>query len=284
MAVFPCARRTRARPGWGSHPAAWAARSASSAPTRSPLCSRILPTSARGPPRHSERGPGGQGGGGGGELRVRQHGMRDVISRRAGRLRSLIEDVMMLSRSAAGPGKKNVVPVPIPALITRAGEDLWLVAQSSAIELQIDAGPEAAIVMGDRVSLDRAVINILSNAIKFSRPGGVVTLTGVLDKAARRVLVTCQDRGVGIPAQDQVDLFTRFFRASNATDQAIPGVGLGLSIVKQIVEEHHGGQLRLTSVEGEGTTVVVDLPLSAGRSPVPDGNDSQADDVFGIRA
>ena len=215
-----------------------------------------------------------------GELTVQQHGMLEVISRSAGRLRSLIEDVMMLSRIEGGPSKKNFVPVPIPALITRAGEDLWLVAQSSAVELEIDAGPEAAIVMGDRVSLDRAVINILSNAIKFSRPGGVVTLTGVLDQAARRVLVTCQDRGVGIPAQDQVDLFTRFFRASNATDQAIPGVGLGLSIVKQIVEEHHGGHLRLTSVEGEGTTVVIDLPLyEASRAAGADGNDSQSRDV-----
>jgi signal transduction histidine kinase len=133
--------------------------------------------------------------------------------------------------------------------------------------LEIDAGPQAASVLGDLASLERAVVNIVSNAIKFSRPGGVVTIKGTLDQGARRVLVTCQDNGIGIPAQDLADLFTRFFRASNATDQAIPGAGLGLSITKQIVEAHRG-ELRLTSVEEEGTTVVMDLPMYHSRHAV----------------
>jgi two-component system, OmpR family, phosphate regulon sensor histidine kinase PhoR len=94
-----------------------------------------------------------------------------------------------------------------------------------------------------------------------------VTIKGTLDQGARRVLVTCQDNGIGIPAQDLADLFTRFFRASNATDQAIPGAGLGLSITKQIVEAHRG-ELRLTSVEEEGTTVVMDLPMYQSRHAV----------------
>ena len=88
-----------------------------------------------------------------------------------------------------------------------------------------------------------------------------MTIRCTLDQGAQRVLFTCQDRGIGIPADDQAKIFTRFYRASNATAQAIPGTGLGLAIVKQIVEDH-GGELRLTSVEGEGTTVVMDLPLS----------------------
>ena len=215
-----------------------------------------------------------------GDLTAQQHGMLEVISRSAARLRSLIEDVMMLSRIEGGASKGNFVPVSIRALITRAGEELWLLAQSSAVELEIDAGPKAAIVLGDKTSLDRAVINILSNAIKFSRPGSVVTITSTLDQEARRVLITCQDHGVGIPFRDQGELFTRFFRASNVTDQSIPGVGLGLSIVKQIVEDHHEGQLRLVSVEGEGTTVVVDLPLyELPPAPGADGNDSQSGGV-----
>jgi signal transduction histidine kinase/CHASE3 domain sensor protein len=215
-----------------------------------------------------------------GELTEQQHGMLEVISRSAGRLRSLIEDVMMLSRIEGGANRDKFVPVSIRALITRAGEELWLLAQSSAVELEIDAGPKAAIVLGDRTSLDRAVINILTNAIKFSRPGNVVTITSTLDQEARRVLITCQDHGVGIPSRDQGELFTRFFRASNATDQSIPGVGLGLSIVKQIVEDHHDGQLRLISVEGEGTTVVIDLPLcQLSQAPAADGNDSQSGGV-----
>lgn len=219
-----------------------------------------------------------------GELTVQQHGMLEVINRNTGRLRSLIEDVMVLSRIEGGVTKANFVEVSIRALITRVGEELRLLAQKNAIELEIDAGPEAAIVLGDKASLDRAVVNILSNAIKFSRPGGVVTIRGTLDQGARRVRITCQDSGVGIPTHDQGDLFTRFFRASNAMHQAIPGTGLGLSIVKQIVEDH-SGELRLVSVEDEGTTVVMDLSLyEPSTTSGTVGNDSHSDDVFIISA
>jgi len=101
-----------------------------------------------------------------------------------------------------------------------------------------------------------------------------VTLGDTLDQGAHRVLISCQDHGVGIPSQDLTELFTRFFRARNATDQSIPGTGLGLSIAKQIVEDHHGGELRLTSVENEGTTVVIDLPSyePSQTQPMVDGD------------
>jgi len=220
-----------------------------------------------------------------GPLNAQQSRMIEVISRNAVRLRSLIEDVLVISRVEGGVAKTDLGEVSIHDLISRVGDDLSVVAQRSAIGLVIDAGPEDAIVMGDWASLDRAVVNILSNAIKFSRPGGVVSIRSTVDEDTRTVTITCQDNGVGIPAQDLADLFTRFFRASNATEQAIPGTGLGLSIAKQIVEEHHGGTLRLESVEEEGTTLFLDLPLyEPPRLEETSGNDSESGDVFGIRA
>ena len=229
-----------------------------------------------------------------GELSAQQHRMLEVISRNTFRLRSLIEDVLVVSRIEGGVNKVNFVEVSIHKLITRVCEELSLLAQGRGIEFEIDAGSQTATVLGDQASLDRVVVNVLDNAIKFSRPGGVVTIKGTLDQGARRVRITCQDHGVGIPAQDLVSLFTRFFRASNATDQSIPGTGLGLSIAQQIVEEHHGGELRLTSVEGKGTTVVIDLPLyepsyelSQAQGAVGNdtmGNGSESADVFRIRA
>jgi two-component system phosphate regulon sensor histidine kinase PhoR len=193
--------------------------------------------------------------------------------------------VLVLSRIEGGVNKANFVEVSIRVLVTRVGEELSLLAHRSGIELQIDAGPQAAVVLGETASLERAVVNILANAIKFSHPGGVVTVIGTLDQDAGRVRITCQDHGVGIPAHDQGDLFTRFYRASNATDQAIPGTGLGLSIAKQIVEDHHGGVLRLISVEHEGTTVFMDLPLyEPSQTSGTVGNDSHSADVFDIRA
>jgi len=220
-----------------------------------------------------------------GELSAQQSAMLEVISRSTSRLRGLIEDVMMLNRIEGGVTKDNFAEVSTRALIIRVTEELMPLAGSGGIELEIDAGPPGATVLGDRASLDRAVVNILSNAIKFSHRGGVVSITGVIDSEADRVLIICQDRGLGIPDDDRGDLFTRFFRASNATNQSIPGTGLGLSIAKQIVEDHHGGQLRLISVEGEGTTVVIDLPCYPREQALATpGNDSMRDGVFGIRA
>jgi signal transduction histidine kinase len=228
-----------------------------------------------------------------GKLTALQHGMLKVIERSATRLRHMIENVLVVSRIEGPVDKTSYVGVSIRALVVGAVEELSVVAAASSIEVEMDAGPETAIVLGDTASLDRAVVNILANAIKFSHPGGVVTIVGALDEGARRVLISCQDRGVGIPAADQANLFTRFFRASNATSQAIPGSGLGLSIAKQIIEDQHGGELRLVSIEDEGTTVVIDLPLyepaqtqgtARSESDSDQGNDSDSDHVFDLRA
>ena len=102
--------------------------------------------------------------------------------------------------------------------------------------------------------------------MKFTPSGGRVDLDVELverqEPEPSLVRIRCRDTGIGIPAEDLERLFVRFFRASNATEKAIPGTGLGLAIVKTIVEGHEG-TLSLHSVEGEGTEVVIDLPLSA---------------------
>jgi len=102
--------------------------------------------------------------------------------------------------------------------------------------------------------------------IKFTPAGGRVRVRVRVDQVAadtgRNVLLEVSDTGMGIPAKDQETLFTRFFRASNATAHNISGTGLGLVIVRTIVE-NHGGTVRLDSTEGRGTTVTVALPLSA---------------------
>ena len=187
--------------------------------------------------------------------------MLEVMERNTNRLRALIEDLLVLNRIESDGQGASGSQVSMRELITHCGQELSPLAGSDGIELAIDAGPEEATVHGDSGRLYRAVVNIVSNAIKFSPAGRVVTINCTVDHESRRVLFTCQDRGIGIPTEDQAHLFTRFYRASNAQDQAIPGTGLGLSIVKQIVEDH-GGELRLSSVEGEGTTIVMDLPLS----------------------
>ncbi|MHB1091239.1 MAG: GAF domain-containing protein, partial [Ilumatobacteraceae bacterium] len=160
-----------------------------------------------------------------GELTGDQRRMLEVMDRNTVRLRRLIDDLLVLNQNQNDGRTVDIVDVSMRRLITDACQDLLVIAQRVAIELDIDTGSESAVVNGDIKQLKSAVANIVSNAIKFSHPGGVVTVRCTLDQSVRRVRVTCQDRGIGIPADDQRQLFTRFFRASNATDQVIPGTG-----------------------------------------------------------
>jgi two-component system phosphate regulon sensor histidine kinase PhoR len=114
------------------------------------------------------------------------------------------------------------------------------------------------------------VMNLLSNAVKFTPAGGSVGIGVGCDGGLAVLRVS--DTGIGIPQRDRKELFTRFFRASNAVEESIPGTGLGLAIVRTIVANHHG-DLDVVSLEGKGTTVTVRIPLLVGEEawqPVPD--------------
>jgi signal transduction histidine kinase len=125
------------------------------------------------------------------------------------------------------------------------------------------------MVDGDPEQLDRVLVNLLSNAVKYTPRGGNVDLT--VGSVAEAAVLTVTDTGIGIPEQDQGSLFTRFFRATNAVEAAIPGSGLGLSIVHSIVTNHHG-DLSVESAQGRGTTVTVRIPLRSGAQTAgPDG-------------
>ena len=115
-------------------------------------------------------------------------------------------------------------------------------------------------MLGDRSRLAQVLDNLISNALKFTPASGRVSVR--VSRTGRDAVVEVADTGVGIPAEEQDRLFERFFRSSNATEQAIPGTGLGLTIAKTIVERHEGS-IEIESAEGKGTTVRVRLPLGA---------------------
>jgi signal transduction histidine kinase len=113
--------------------------------------------------------------------------------------------------------------------------------------------------MGDATRIAQVVDNLVSNALKFTSAAGRVELIASRHGSAVRIEVA--DTGMGIPEGEQPRLFERFFRAEQAQASAIAGAGLGLSIAKAIVEAHRG-QISFQSVEGHGTTFVVDLPAA----------------------
>jgi signal transduction histidine kinase len=115
-------------------------------------------------------------------------------------------------------------------------------------------------LLGDRARLSQVLDNLVSNALKFTPAGGRVEVT--LTANDEQALLEVVDTGLGIAAEEQPLLFERFFRSSQATQHAIPGTGLGLTITKAIVERH-SGRITLESEENVGTAVRVEIPLQA---------------------
>jgi signal transduction histidine kinase len=128
------------------------------------------------------------------------------------------------------------------------------------VEVTVELPPMPVAVTGDRDMLERVVINLTDNAVKFTPDGGQVTIA--LTAESGTAVLEVADTGIGVPAQEQQRIFDRFFRSSLAQQRAIPGSGLGLSIAHKIVEEH-GGTLEVRSEAGRGSTFRVRLPAAA---------------------
>lgn len=200
--------------------------------------------------------------GAGGEIPESVHRMLKIVERNSFRLRGLVEDMLSLSRMDSG-SIRSLAPVDVGYVLDMVVAALSPLAVNQNVQLLYDRPETALVVLADVHQLEQAYTNIASNAIKFTPAGGMVRITAdhaepVGDTTAG-VVVQVEDTGMGIPADDIPRLFTRFYRASNATAAAVPGTGLGLSIVQGVVEQH-GGELSVQSVEGEGTTMTVRLP------------------------
>jgi two-component system, OmpR family, phosphate regulon sensor histidine kinase PhoR len=194
-----------------------------------------------------------------GELSAEQEHTLERVSRNAVRLQDLIEDLLTLSAIEAGTFTTVARPVSLLDIIAGAAEDIAPAAAAKGLTLTTALPADGLVVDGDANQLARVLMNLLSNAVKFTPEGGRIELTA--EAAGGWAVVSVADTGIGIPDADKKDLFTRFFRASNATQQAIQGTGLGLAIIQTIIAGH-GGELTLQSQEGAGTAITVRLPLA----------------------
>ncbi|MFF7839283.1 ATP-binding protein [Streptomyces ossamyceticus] len=197
-----------------------------------------------------------------GPLTPPQLRMLDVVDRNANRLRALIEDLLTLSRIESGTFGSMKKPVDLHGLVASAADAIRPAAEAASVALETRCPARPLVLEADGDQLDRVLMNLLSNAVKFTPEGGKVTVA--TETRNGEAVLTVSDNGIGIPPAEQEKLFQRFFRASNATDAAIPGTGLGLTIVHTIVA-NHGGEMEVHSEEGRGTTFTARLPL-------PDGN------------
>jgi PAS domain S-box-containing protein len=192
-----------------------------------------------------------------GDLSPSQAQGLEVIGRNSERLLVLIEDLLTLSHIETS----TLILHREPTLVARLVEDMRCqvgpIAAAKSVTLLVSCCPGIDTVVVDRVQLDRALLNLLTNAVKFTPAGGTVSLQA--RREGTDLVFMIADTGVGIPEDEQDQLFTRFFRSSVATRMAIQGTGLGLVIVKRIVEEH-GGTISIVSTQDVGTTVTVTIP------------------------
>ena len=199
-----------------------------------------------------------------GAITPQQRSMLETIERNSVRLRSLIEDLFTLSKLESGA----FTPVSKPIDLAKVIADALAAAQPSAQAAHLSVrAPEPGgplTVNGDAAQLEQVITNLLSNAIKYTPGGGRIAVIATAEGPHAVIQVT--DTGIGISEADQKRLFTRFVRASNAVTRQIPGTGLGLVIVKTIVDRHKG-EVAMHSTEGTGTTVTIRLPLAVPGAP-----------------
>lgn len=185
----------------------------------------------------------------------------EVIQGQAQRLSRLIEDILNISRIESGMVKVSKETHSLALIIRDAVEMIKSYAQEKNISVQ---SPEP--ILYDQVYIDRdmvsqVVVNLLSNAVKYTPANGHITVKSELDEVQGMITVTVTDTGVGIPAEDVEHVFDKFYRVQ-ANNKYAKGTGLGLNLVKQIVETVHGGSVFVTSKQGEGSTFGFVLPLS----------------------
>ncbi len=187
-----------------------------------------------------------------------------ILKQELNRQRLLLNDLLVAGRIESKKYEVHFAPLNIIPLIEEAIASVKPQADARQITIKLKAKNSLLMVNTDRQSLLQVLLNLLSNAIKFSHSEGQIVV--IAHKMGNSVMLAVQDHGIGIPAQDMPHISDRFFRAQNATKLEIQGTGIGLYIIKEIMEAI-GGHLKLNSVENKGTTVTVFIPIERGEKP-----------------
>ncbi len=173
------------------------------------------------------------------------------------RLLKLINDLLDLVRLDSGVMEARREPVPLGEFLQGMASAAKQMAEDKRIALIVAVAPEVGTAMLDRDKLEKIVINLQFNALKFTPAGGRIELRA--DKEGEELVLRVTDTGIGIPAKDLPNVFGRFFQVDSSARRKFQGVGIGLALVKELVELHDG-TVKVESVEGQGTTFIARMP------------------------
>lgn len=203
-----------------------------------------------------------------GELSAEQRGPAEIIVRRSQMLANLVDDISLLL--AAEARTLRCEPVALDELARAAVEDFRLAASQAGLTLTAQIAPGVSAIGGEPVCLRRVLDNLLSNAIKFTPAGGSVEV--LVQEGDHQVVLVVKDTGIGVAPEHHERIFKRFYQVDGSSKRRYGGVGLGLALVKEIVEAH-GGTVDFESEVGQGSTFTVTLSIFEGQdSEGPEGD------------
>ena len=189
----------------------------------------------------------------------------DIIITETDRMTHIVQDLLTLSRLDAGNAELVLSRFPFGEAIQSVARANALAAKQRRHDLTYDPPESLPLIVGDRSRLEQVMMNIISNAIKYTPDGGHIRITA--GSTESEVWMEVCDDGIGIPEKDRERIFERFYRVDKARSRESGGTGLGLSIAKEIVQRHHGA-ITLAPHQGPGTTVRLTLPIGGPR-PLP---------------
>ena len=181
-----------------------------------------------------------------------------VILNESDRMTKIVQDLLTLSKFDAGSYEFRFERFSIEKSIRDIYDTMHLEARRQGHKLSLDFKNELPEIVGDRARIEQVLINLISNAIKYTRSEGKIRLTA--SAYSGKLKLSVKDNGIGIPKEDIPKVFDRFYRVDKARSRSEGGTGLGLSIVKEIITRHNG-TIDLTSTFGKGTEMVITLPV-----------------------
>ncbi len=193
----------------------------------------------------------------------------EMVVRSRVRLKALLDlvgDLLNVARMEAGTVQREIVPQNLAEVLAEVVEIMTPLAAERSLTFQVEVPPDLSPVEADKEELICLFNNLVSNALKYNREGGKVSIVG--EREEPYVKLAIADTGIGISEESQRHLFVEFFREKRSENRYVTGTGLGLSIVKRILDFYHG-HLQVESTLGEGTTFTLWLPCQYQSTPAP---------------
>jgi signal transduction histidine kinase len=190
--------------------------------------------------------------------------MRDIIDRQSAHMSRIVDDLLDVSRVTQGKLLLRKAPLDLVELVRATASDHRAMLEAAGLTLEVSLPYQPAWVVADATRISQAIANLLHNSQKFTDSGGTVGITLEVDESGGSVEVRVSDSGIGMGAEVMAQIFEPFTQADRTLDRSRGGLGLGLALVKGLVELHEGSVAALSAGPGRGSRLSIRLPLQAG--------------------